>query len=194
MTKREPTLTERQAKWFKSVEDGILRDTGKSLDQWVKLAAGAPKDGGRRAQERWLKDTYGIGVNRASAILQRAFPDGPSWDDPDALLAQLWPTSEARALYDAVAREVEKLPDVVVGPRKTFVAFSHRVQFGAMQPLKGGGARLALALEPTESKRLEPRKKSESFSDRLKAVLVLATPADVDAEVKRLLKAAHELS
>ena len=194
MTKRESTLTERQEKWFKSVEAGILRDTGKSLDQWVKLASGAPKDGGRRAQEKWLRDTYGIGVNRAAAILSRAFPDGPSWDDPEALLAQLWPTEEGRALYDAVATEVEKLPDVTIGPRKSFVAFSHHVQFGAMQPLKGGGARLALALEPTESKRFEPRKKSESFSERLKAVLVLSNPGDVDAEVTHLLKAAHALS
>jgi len=194
MTKRDSPLTERQEKWFKSVEDGLARDTGRTLDQWVKLAAGAPQDGGRRAQEKWLKDTYGIGVNRAAAILSRAFPDGPSWDDPDALLAQLWTDRAARAIYDAVAQKVEKLPDVTIGPRKSFVAFSHRVQFGAMQPVKGGAARLALALDPSESKRFEPRKKSESFSDRLKAVIVLTAPADVDAEIVRLLKAAHEVS
>lgn len=195
MTKRDSTLTERQEKWFKSVEEGIERDTGKSLDQWAKLVEGAPQDGGRRAQEKWLKDTYGIGVNRAAAILSRAFPEeGPSWGEPEALLAQLWTDPAARAVYDAVAAEVEKLPDVTIGPRKGFVAFSRRVQFGAIQPVKTGGARLALALDPAESARFEPRKKSESFSDRLKAVIVLATPADVDAEVIRLLQAAHEAS
>jgi hypothetical protein len=194
MTKRDSPLTERQEKWFKSLEDGLARDTGKTLDQWVKLAAGAPKDGGRRAQEKWLKDTYGIGVNRASAILSRAFPDGPSWDDPDALLAQLWTDAASRAIYNAVVKKVEKLPDVTIGPRKSFVAFSRHVQFGAMQPLKGGAARLALALDVSESKRFEPRKKSESFSDRLKGVIVLGLPSEVDAEVVRLLKAAHEVS
>lgn len=193
MTKRDSTLTERQEQWFKSIEEGIVRDTGKSLDEWAKLASGAP-EGGRRAQEKWLKDTYGIGVNRAAAILSRAFPDGPAWDDPEALLAQLWTDAGSRAIYEAVAALVEVMPNVTIGPRRSFVAFSHHVQFGAIQPVRGGHARLALALDPARSPRFEARKKSESFSDRLKAVLPLRAVADVDAEVKRLLETAHELS
>lgn len=193
MAKRDSTLTERQEKWFKSVEEGILRDTGRSLDQWASLAQDAPA-GGRREREKWLKDTYGIGVNRAAAILSRAFPDGPAWDDPDTLLEALWSDPASRAIYDAVAARVEELDNVTIGPRKGFVAFSHHVQFGAIQPVKGGHARLALALETDASKRLEPRKKSESFSDRLKAIVVLTSPAEVDDEIARLLKAAHEVS
>jgi hypothetical protein len=193
MTKRDSTLTERQEKWFKSVEEGILRDTGKSLDQWADLARNAP-EGGPRAREKWLKDTYGIGVNRAAAILSRAFPDGPGWDDPEALLEALWTDPASRAVYDAVVAEAEKLDEVTIGPRKSFVAFSRHVQFGAIQPVKGGAARLALALDVETSPRLEPRKKSESFSDRLKAVVVLASPQEVDEDIRRLLRAAWDVS
>jgi hypothetical protein len=193
MTKRDSTLTERQEKWFKALEEGLARDTGKSLDEWARLAAGAP-EGGRRAQEKWLKDTYGIGVNRAAAILSRAFPNESSWDAPDALLAQLWTDAGSRQIYEAVSDAVEELPNVTIGPRKGFVAFSHHVQFGAIQPVRGGHARLALALEPSASPRFEPRKKSESFSDRLKAVVPLRAVSDVDEDLKRLLRAAHAAS
>ena len=189
MAKRDATITERQAKWFKSVEDGIDRDTGKTLDQWARIAKGAP-DSGQRAREKWLKDTYGIGVNRAAAILNRAFPDSIDWDNPDVVLAQLWKDPAQRAIYDAVAAKVEAMAEVTVGPRKQFVGFSRKVQFAAIMPTKGG-ARLAFALEPDASERLEPRKKSESWSDRLKAVAVLTSVKDVDREIVRLLKAAY---
>ena len=193
MAKRDATITERQAKWFKSVADGIARDTGKSLDQWAKIAKGAPA-GGQRAREKWLKETYGIGVNRAAAILNRAFPDSIDWDNPDALLAHLWKDPAQRAIYDAVAARVEALGEVTIGPRKQFVGFSRKVQFAAIMPITGrvkGGARLAFALEPDAGPLLEPRKKSEIWSDRLKAVVVLTSAKDVDREIVRLLKAAY---
>ena len=193
MAKRDATITERQAKWFKSVEDGIVRDTGKTLDQWAKIAKGAPHQG-QRAREKWLKDTYGIGVNRAAAILNRAFPDSIDWDNPDVVLAHLWKDPAQRALYEAVAAKVEAMADVTIGPRKQFVGFSRKVQFAAIMPITGrfkDGARLAFALDPDASERLEPRKKSESWSDRLKAVAMLTSVKDVDREIVRLLKAAY---
>ena len=36
-------LTERQKKWFASVREGIERDTGKSLDEWVAIARTCPE-------------------------------------------------------------------------------------------------------------------------------------------------------
>lgn len=189
MAKRSATITERQAQWFKSVEEGIVRDTGKTLDQWARIAKGAP-EGGQRAREKWLKETYGIGINRAAAILNRAFPDSIDWNDPDTVLAQLWKDPAQRAIYDAVAAKVEAMDEVTIGPRKQFVGFSRKVQFAAIMPTKAG-ARLAFALEPDASERLEPRKKSESWSDRLKAVAVLTSVKDVDKEIVRLLKAAY---
>ena len=36
-------LTERQKKWFASVEASLERDTGKTLAQWVKIAKTCPE-------------------------------------------------------------------------------------------------------------------------------------------------------
>jgi len=76
---------------------------------------------------------------------------------------------------------------------KGYTAWSHKAQFAALKPVKGGSAVLGLAVTPDASPRLaEP--KNESWSERLKAKLPLASPAEVDAEVKALLKAAWERS
>ena len=82
---------------------------------------------------------------------------------------------------------VADLPGLVSAQRKSFTAFSREFQFAAIRPAKGGGAVLGLALEPSTDPRLEAPKR-ESWSERLKSVLPLAGPADVDAGVKALLK------
>ncbi len=184
------TLTERQEKWFASVREGLERDTGKTLEQWAKIARACPetKTG---ARVKWLKETYGVGVNRAAAILDAAFPSAIGWDDPDAMLDALWKDKALRAIYDRIEAAAKKLDGAVVGPRKTVSTFSRKVQFAAAKPSKGV-ARLAFALDPKASKRLEPAKKSEGFNERLKAAVTLTKPADVDAEIKALMKQAWE--
>lgn len=196
MAKRAATVTERQEKWFKSVEEGILRDTGKSLDAWVKIAKDCPETS-PRARAKWFKDTYGIGVNRAATILERAFPSAMNWDDPETLLAHLWKEPGPKAIYEKVVSVVEKFPSVTVGPRKGFVGFSRKVQFAAIRPAKVDGkpgARLGLAIPLEDGSRFEAPKKSEGWSERLHTVVMLAGVKDVDAELKALLRAAYERS
>ncbi len=67
------------------------------------------------------------------------------------------------------------------------------MQFAAARPVKGGKLMLGLAMAPDASPRLEaPR--NESWSERLKARTLLAAPAEVDAEIARLLALAWERS
>jgi Domain of unknown function (DUF4287)/Domain of unknown function (DUF5655) len=182
-------LSERQQKWFASVEASMARDTGKTLDQWVKLAKTCPETTPRKRAD-WLREKYGLGVNRAAQILSAAFPAGPSWDEPDALLDQLWKEPDGRVIYEAVAKLVRKeFPEAVIGPRKTFVSFSRKIQFAAIIPANGGKAELGLPLPLSEGKRLAPMKK-RPWAEKHSALLVLSSPKDVDAEVKRLLKLA----
>lgn len=185
----KPVLTERQQEWFASVEASLERDTGKSIAQWVKIARSCPDTTpGKRAA--WLKAKYGLGVNRIAHILSAAFADGPGWDEPDALLDQLWKEKQGRAIYEAVAKLVRReLPEAVIGPRKTFVSFSRKIQFAAIIPALGGRAEMGLPLPPSTSKRLTPMKK-RPWAEKHTGLLVLSSPNDVDAEVKRLLKLA----
>lgn len=185
------TLTERQRKWFASVQAGIERDTGKTLDQWVAIARRCPETTPRK-RVAWLREKHGLGANRAAQILRAAFPDGPGWDDPEALLDGLWKEKEGRAIYEAVAKLVrQQFPQAVIGPRKTFVSFSGKIQFAAILPAKGGKAELGLPLPLDASRRLAPMKR-RPWAEKHTALLVLSSAREVDGEVKRLLKLAWD--
>jgi len=83
------------------------------------------------------------------------------------------------------------LPDVVMGPRKSFTAFSRNVQFAAARPDKKGGIMLGLNLPLDADPRLLPRAKSESWAEKLVS-LPLADVAGVDDGVKALIRQAWE--
>jgi hypothetical protein len=185
-------LTEQQKKWFASVRDGLERETGKSLAEWVTIARTCPETK-HRARLAWFKATHGLLQNRASYVLSEAFPPETGWSEPEALRAALWPDPAQRAILEAVEAAALKLPTVVVGQRKTYSAWSRAYQFAALRPVKKGGAMLGLALAPDAAPGLEAPK-NESWSERLKARLALASPADVTPTVEALLKAAWEAS
>ncbi|MEW6596739.1 MAG: DUF5655 domain-containing protein [Pseudomonadota bacterium] len=183
-------LTARQEKWFASVREGLERDTGRSLAAWVEIAKACPETK-PRARLQWLKANYGLLQNRASYVLSEAFPSAETWAEPDALRAALWTDPGQVAILEAIEAAVRDLPQLIVGQRKTYTAWSSEFQFAAAKPVKGG-VRLGLAVAPELDPRLEPRKASEAWSERCKAVLVLSAPADVDAGLKALLRQAWE--
>jgi hypothetical protein len=185
-------MSARSAAWMAAVTASLERDTGKTLDQWVKIAKTCPETAPRK-RAQWLKENYGLGVNRAAQIFSAAFQGGPSWSDPDALLDQLWKDKNGRAIYEAVAKLVRKeFPGVIVGPRKTFVSFSRNIQFAGILPAKDGKAELGLPLPVNTSKRLTPMKTGRPWAEKHTAILVLSSSKEVDAEVKRLLMLAWD--
>ena len=188
----EPNLTERQQKWFASVRGGLERDSGKSLAQWVAIARTCPETG-HRARLKWLKDNHGLLQNRASYVLSEAFEPTMPWNEPSALIDALWTDPAARAVMDAVDAAASTLPDTIRTARKGFTAWSRKVQYAAVRPLKGGGVMLGVALTPDAGARLEGAK-NEGWSERLKARVALDAPGDVDADIQTLLKAAWERS
>ena len=186
-------LTERQKKWFASIREGLGRDTGKSLEDWVAIAQTCPETK-PRARQAWLKEYHGLGINRASYVLSEAFPSKRmTWDNPDEVRAALWTDPASLAILEALAAAVAGFDGLVTGQRKTFTAWSREFQFAAAKPVKGGTAVLGLAVTPDASPRLLAPK-TESWSERLKAKVVLASPAAVDDEVRALLEAAWEKS
>jgi len=185
-------LTPRQQKWFASVQASLERDTGKTLDEWVAIARTCPETR-PRARSDWLREHHGLGVNRAAHVLSVAFPSEMRWDDAGPLRAALWTDPASTAIFEAIERAAVALPDVITGQRKAFTAFSREFQFASVKPIKGGKAVLGLAVAPDADQRLQAPK-NEGWSERLKAKLVLESPAEVDASVKALLKQAWERS
>ena len=188
----EPNLTERQRKWFASVRAGLERDTGRSLDAWVEIARTCPETG-PRARLAWLKARHGLRQNRASQVLAAAFPSAMGWEDPQKLLTALWTDPASKALFEAVDAAARRPNEVLQTVRKSYTAWSRKVQFAAARPVKGGKLMIGLAVAPDASPCLEaPR--SESWSERLKARTLISSTADVDDELEALLKAAWERS
>ncbi len=186
-------LTEQQEKWFASVRNNLLRETGKSLEDWVEIVRRECQETKPRARTDWLKAAYGIGQNRAAAIFSVAFPSQMGWDDADGLRQALWTDPASAAILEAVEAAVANFPNLVTGQRKTFTAWSRKAQFAALRPVKGGQAVLGLAVPPDAAPDLlEP--KNEGWSERLKSKLPLASPAQVDDAVKALLQAAWDRS
>jgi hypothetical protein len=180
-----PVLTERQQKWFASVRAGLERDTGRTVEQWAEIARACPETAHRK-RLAWLKANHGLGQNHASLVLEAAFPSAASWSAPDALETALWKDAGQRAIFEAVKAAATALPEVVVGQRKGLTAFSRRLQFASVRPVKGGAA-LGLAVEPSTDPALREAR-NEGWSERLKATLTLEAPGEVDERVEVLLR------
>lgn len=184
-------LTPRQEKWFEAVRDGLEQETGKSLAAWAELARSCPETAHRK-RLAWMKAEYGLGQNRASMVLNTAFPPDAGWSQADTLAANLWTDPEARAIHEAVRRSALDLPDTVTGQRKGFTAYSRHFQFCALRPVRGGVV-LGLALSPDTDPALRARGK-HPWSERLLSDLKLETAASVTGTLPALLRAAWERS
>ncbi len=185
-------LTPRQQKWFASVHESLERSTGKSLEAWVAIAKTCPETK-PRAQAAWFKARYGLLQNRAMYVLSVAFPSETTWSDADKLGDALWADPQSRAILEAVQKAACALPNVIIGQRKAFTAFSREFQFASVRPIKGGKAVLGLAIAPQSDPRLLAPK-NEGWSERLKSKLPLDKASDVDGSVSALIKKAWEQS
>ncbi|KPF82442.1 hypothetical protein IP78_03795 [Brevundimonas sp. AAP58] len=184
-------MTERQKKWFATVQANLEAQTGRPLGAWVEVLKACPETGPKK-QAAWLKANHGLGINHASYVISAADPGGLGWDDPDGLRAALWKDEGSLAILEAVERIAAGTGGVIPTQRKGYTAWSRSVQFAAMRPLKGGRALLGLKLEPEASARLSAAVRKESWSERLTAVVELDDAAAVDGEIARAFAAAAE--
>ncbi len=186
----DANLTERQQKWFATVREGLERDTGKTMAEWVAIARTCPETA-HRARLKWFKDTHGLLQNRASQVISEAFGSKMAWSEGDALIDTLWSNAASRAIFESVNAHATALPHVIRTARKGYTAWSRQVQFAAVRPVKGGKAMLGLAAPPHANTRLAARG-SESWSERLASRLMLENAAEVDQEIGALLRVAWE--
>lgn len=185
-------LTDRQKKWFATVQANLEKQTGKPLAAWVEIMKTCPETK-PRAQAAWLRAEHGVGQNHAAHILDACSPkDGTGWDEPESLRAALWKDPSSLTILEALERVAKADATVISGQRKGYTSFSRAVQFAATRPLKGGRALLGLKIEPDASPRLSPSVRKESWSERLTAVVELDGPDQIDTEIARLFALAAE--
>ena len=184
-------LTPRQEKWFASVKASLERDTGKPLDEWVTIVTRDCPETERRKRELWVKQTYHVSGIRAGQIVNAAWPEADPWEDPVQARKLLWTDPQSRLLLEAFEARIAGIPDVLMTQRKSYTAWSRSVQFAALKPVKGGTVRLGIAVPPESDSRLGSPK-NESWSERLKSVVPLASPADIDDSLVALVRLAWD--
>ncbi len=186
-------MTERQKKWFATVQANFEKQTGRPVAVWVDILKQGCPDMGPKKQAAWLKATHGIGSNHAAFIISSSLPESERrWDDAEGLRAGLWKDAQSLAILESIERTAKQVDGVVEGQRKGYTSFSRSVQFAATRPLKGGKALLGLKLDPSASGRLSAPARTESWSERLIAVVVLDGPGAVNAEIAKLFAMAAE--
>jgi predicted transport protein len=183
------------AAMLEAIERNLPARTGRSLAEWAKLVkAKGPK--GTKERAAWLHSEHGLGGPTALVIASRAEGSKPlaEYDDGEALLNAMFagPKAGLRPVYVAARRAIMALgKDVVGSARKTYEAFSRRRQFAVLQPSTKDRLDLGLVLPNVEATgRL--RATTQVGGGRVTHAIALTTAKDVDAEVRRWLRAAYQ--
>jgi hypothetical protein len=172
---------------------GILeKKTGSSVDAWVQLIRRA-QVADERSLRAWLAAVGVTGYAQQLLVMEIfGYPDWVKADAGSLIAAQYADRPALRPVYDAVVAMTERLDDVTLQARKTYVSLvGPRRTFARLQPTTR--TRLDLGLRfalPPASHRLLPSAIHETMQVRV----ALGSVDEVDAEVESLLRAAHEES
>lgn len=194
------TATQKKPKSPKEMLETLGRNlparTGRSLADWVQIVRASGLTDWRAA-EKWLKAEHGLtgmyAYMIAGAALNASMTD---YGDEAGLLDALYsgPRAALRPIHDKLRELALKLgPDVELVVCKTYSSFRAKTQFAIVQPTTQSLLDLALALPPdtAPSGRLEACKPMGG-GERNRHRLRLSSVREVDAEVKRWLKAAYD--
>ena len=170
-----------------TMKANLLKNTGKSLDQWADLVrqSGLAKHG---EQMQLLKDTHGLGHGYANLICLTA--KGALDVPEDDLLAGQYAGREGlKPVYSALADFAKTLgQDVEIAPKKTSVAFRRSKNFAVVTPASKTRIDLGLNLKGmAATSRLLEEKPGSMCTHKVK----LESVTDFDAEVKAWMKEAY---
>ena len=187
--------------YARSVLAHFERTTGKSIEAWVELLQTAgPADA--KARREWLKAEHGVGTNMAWWIAERA--EGRGWEDTDPELylkaapgyvEAMYASGKAglRPLHDRLVELGRSLgPDVKVCPCRTIVPLYRNHVFAQIKPSTRTRIDFGLALGDTKATGRLLDTGGFAKKDRITHRIPITKPADIDAEVKKWLKAAYD--
>ena len=178
--------------------------TGRTVDEWIALVKKeGPKD--EKSRREWLKTKHKLGTNSAWWIAERAEGKGGEDSDLETYLKAAvqyvqqqyaGPKEKLRPIYDALLEVGKALgPDVKACPCKTIVPLYRQHVFAQIKPTTNTRIDLGFAL--THYKGKLPKRVIATGGlakkDRITHRIELKSTGEIDAEVQKWLKTAHEL-
>jgi hypothetical protein len=194
MAKSTPRFADHPAvAHLQAVIGNLEKNTGKPLEEWARLVRKAPATT-RRERMRWLEAEHGLGQTTALAIVSALEDENPIDYNPQQFLDGLYAGAKAalRPMGDELMRLAMALgPDVTATPCKTFVPLRRRHVFAQIKPATNTRIDLGLALGKTRATARLLDTGGLAKGDRITHRIAIASLAEIDAEVKRWLKAAY---
>jgi Domain of unknown function (DUF5655)/Domain of unknown function (DUF4287) len=167
-------------------------NTGKSLEQWIKVAAdsGLAKHGQVVSH---LKSDHGLTHGYANLVAHRFFKSAATDAAPADLVAAQYAGSKAglRSIYEALVKAIGKFgKEVEFSPKKAYVSVRRGKQFAIIQPSTATRLDVGITLKGAPpAGRLEA---SGSFSAMVSHRVRLAASSEVDRELLDWLRAAYD--
>lgn len=177
----------------------IQGKTGKTIGELHALldGTGLAKHGEKRT---WLIDNLGLGYGDANAVvgaqgkdlsaLDGSAPAAPAADAGDPLdTIYTGAKAHLRGVHDAVIAAVDTLGDYEKAPKKSYVSLRRAKQFAMVGPATKDLVEIGLNVKGLPD---SPRLKAMPAGSMCAYTLRIGTAKDVDAELKRWLKAAYD--
>jgi len=186
--------------YSRNVLAAMEKKTGKNYEEWIKITQ---KSGLKTEEERraWLKEKHGMGTNTAWWIAEMSFGKGRDSVDEDAYL-KLAPgyveemyanKSNLRPIHDALIEMGRSMgPDVKICPCQTIVPLYRKHVFAQVKPTTKTRIDFGFALGDTKAMGRLIDTGGFAKKDRITHRIPIADMKEIDAEVKRWLKAAYE--
>lgn len=178
---------------LESMIQNLKEKTGKSIDEWVKIAKAAQlvKHGEIVSM---LKTKHGMGHGYANLVAHKSLgSDAGSAENTDDLVTAQYagPKAALKPIYDALIACVKKFgSDVEVSPKKTYVSLRRSKQFALFQPSTATRLDVGINLKGVKpAGRLEA---SGSFNAMVSHRVRVENAGDVNKELEGWLKQAYE--
>jgi predicted transport protein len=113
----------------------LLKNTGKSIDEWAEIAKKNHKSKHSDAVN-WLKDNFGLGLFFADLIVHKANgTDANSFSEDELILNQYQGKEQLKIVYDKIIEQVLTFgTDVEIAPKKAYVSLRSKKQFACLKP------------------------------------------------------------
>lgn len=175
-----------------ATDTGLVKRTGRSLDEWVTLARATGLQKHKTLVEH-LKSVEGLSHGFANAVALKTFGTDASAIGNEALLEQMFggPKAGLKPIHDRLVDIVGDFgADVELAPKKGYVSVRRSKQFAILQPSTRDRFDLGVNLKGVEPVgRLEP---SGSFNAMVSHRVRLHHLSDVDSEIESWLRSAYE--
>jgi hypothetical protein len=186
--------------YSRNVLAAMEKKTGKNYEEWIKIAQ---TSGLKTEEERqaWLKEKHGFGTNTARWIAEMSFGKSRDAVDEDAYL-KLAPgyveemyaaKANLRPIHDTLIELGRALgPDVKICPCQTIVPLYRKYQFAQIKPTTKTRIDLGFALGDTKATGRLIDTGGFAKKDRITHRIPISDVKEIDAEVKKWLKAAYD--